>query len=121
MNKYRSTRDYENLQRAMFEGVGEYGIPILRPDDPDVDNWIGFNYALGCEEPEIHGVHFFVDDYQFVRLWKRPEAYAEKLGEILEAETCPSGLLSLRGDREIGSFGGSIPQSSVSPRLRNSK
>ena len=82
MNKYRSTRDYENLQRAMFEGVGEYGIPILRPDDPDVDNWIGFNYALGCEEPEIHGVHFFVDDYQFVRLWKRPEAYAEKLAQF---------------------------------------
>ena len=31
MNKYRSTRAYENLQKVRFEGVGEYDIPALRP------------------------------------------------------------------------------------------
>lgn len=79
---YRQQRDYENLQRAIFDGAGPYDIPVIAPDDPEVDNWIGFNYAAGCEEPEIHGVHFFVDDYQFVRLWKRPETYAEKLARF---------------------------------------
>lgn len=76
---YRQQRDYENLQKGIFEGVGEYGIPEIRPDDPTADNWIGFNYARGCEEPEIHGVHFFVDDYQFIRVWRDPDRYLDML------------------------------------------
>ena len=67
---YRQQRDYENLNKAIFDGVGEYDIPVIEPDSPQVDNWISFNYAKGCEEPEIHGIHFFIDDYQFVRVWK---------------------------------------------------
>lgn len=76
---YRDQRDYENQQRAMYAGVGEYGIPALDPDDPQVDNWLGFNYARGCEEPDQHGIHFFVDDYQFVRLWRQPDMYLNML------------------------------------------
>ena len=43
---YRQQRDYENLQRGMFEGAGEYNIPILKPDDPELYNhyrkhWLG--------------------------------------------------------------------------------
>lgn len=76
---YRQQRDYENLQKAMFDGAGLYDIPILTPDNPVVDNWIGFNFAKGCEEPEVHGVHFFVDDYQFVRVWRQPDVYTPKL------------------------------------------
>ena len=79
MALYRQQRDYENLTRVVFKGAGEYNIPIIKPDDPTVDNWIGFNYAKGCEEPEIHGVHFFIDDYQFVRLWKDPDRYIPML------------------------------------------
>ena len=77
---YKEQRDYENLQRALYvDGVGEYGIPEIDPDDPEVDNWISFNYAKGCEEPELHGIHFFVDDYQFVRLWRQPDLYLNML------------------------------------------
>ena len=77
---YKEQRDYENLQRALYvDGIGEYGIPEIDPDDPQVDNWIGFNYAKGCEEPELHGIHFFVDDYQFVRLWRQPDLYLNML------------------------------------------
>ena len=79
MSQYRWQRDYENLNKVIFDGVGEYNIPVIESDDPQVDNWIGFNYARGCEDPEIHGVHFFVDDYQFVRVWKDPDRYAEML------------------------------------------
>ena len=79
---YRQQRDYENLTRAIFDGVGEYGIPVIDPDNPKVDNWISFNYAKGCEEPEIHGVHFFIDDYQFVRIWKDPDRYINMLGKF---------------------------------------
>ena len=76
---YRQQRDYENLNKAIFPGVGECGVPEIAPDDPQVDNWIGFNYARGCEEPEEHGIHFFVDDYQFVRVWKQPDTYLAML------------------------------------------
>lgn len=80
---YRQQRDYENLQRFMFEGEGEFGIPVLQPvAECDVDNWISFNYALGCEEPEEHGVHFFVDDYQFVRVWRDPDRYLDRLKQF---------------------------------------
>ena len=63
----------------MFAGVGEYGIPTIQPELVDTENWIGFNYARSCEDPENHGVHFFVDDYQFVRLWNNPDAYLGRL------------------------------------------
>ena len=79
----KDTRDYENVQRAAFKGVGEYDIPRLAPlDECDVENWISYNYARGCENPEEHGVHFFVDDYQFLRLWKDPDRYLEQLGRF---------------------------------------
>ena len=79
---YRQIRDYENLNRAIFEGVGEYDIPAIEPDSPEVDNWIGFNFAKTCDEPEIHGIHFFIDDYQFVRVWKDPDRYTNMLGKF---------------------------------------
>ena len=48
----------------------------------EVENWIRFNFARGCDEPERHGIHFFIDDYQFMRLWTNPDAYLDKLGQF---------------------------------------
>ena len=80
MNRYRSMRKYENLQKVIFEGVGEYDIPALRPvRDCHIENWIGFNFAKGCEDPRLHGVHFFLDDYPFERIWQDPERYTDML------------------------------------------
>lgn len=77
---YKQQRNYENLNKAMFPGAGPYGIPIIQPvADVTVDNWISFNFAKTCEEPEIHGVHFFIDDYQFVRVWNQPDTYLNQL------------------------------------------
>ena len=76
---YRQCRNYENLNRRIFDGVGEFNIPALESGLFTVDNWISFNYAKGCEEPEQHGIHFFIDDYQFMRLWKDPDRYLEML------------------------------------------
>ena len=76
---YKTQRNYENLDKALFDGVGGYGIPVIQPSDFRADNWIGFSYAKGCEESEIHGVHFFLDDYQFVRVWSQPDSYLNML------------------------------------------
>ena len=76
---YRQQRNYENLNKSIFDGVGEYGIPALDRTIRDVDNWISFNFARTCDEPEIHGIHFFIDDYQFQRLWAQPDSYLGQL------------------------------------------
>ena len=72
---YRTERNYENLNKGIFPGAGRFDIPILRPELTTAENWISFNYAKGCEEPSEHGVHFFVDDYQFNRIWAHPDNY----------------------------------------------
>lgn len=79
---YRQQRNYENLNKAIYAGAGEYGIPALDAVRAGADNWISFNFAKTCEEPEIHGVHFFLDDYQFNRVWTQPDAYIKKLRQF---------------------------------------
>ena len=80
---YRNTRNYENLQKAMFWGAGEYDIPILTPvKQVDVKQWIPFNYFKNWRTPEDTGVHFFIDDYQFERVWKFPDTYVQALARF---------------------------------------
>lgn len=79
---YRQSRNYENLNKAIFPGVGAYGIPAILPTACEVDNWISFNFARTCEEPDIHGIHFFIDDYQFNRVWTQPDTYLKRLQQF---------------------------------------
>lgn len=76
---YRQQRNYENLTKGKFEGAGPYDIPILQKDNVTADLFVGFNYAKTCKDPANKGLHFFVDDYQFLRLWANPDAYIPML------------------------------------------
>lgn len=71
----RNMQSYENLQHRIYEGVGEYGIPLLEPTKFEKCEFIGFNYCRTCKEKAGKGVHFFLDDYQFNRLWNQPNRY----------------------------------------------
>ena len=70
--------NFENLDKAIYPGAGKYDIPEI---DPETDipihklEWIPFNYAKSCKNPQGKGIHFYVDDYQFVRLWNEPNKY----------------------------------------------
>lgn len=71
-----------NLSYAQFDGVGDYDIPEMLP--VHIDNLAdiplqGFNFALKEEHPEKVGVHFFLHDYQFERVWRYPDRYVEVL------------------------------------------
>ena len=80
MSNYRNRRNYENLERQIFDGVGKYGIPQIKPVTYEKGcEWIGLNYAKTCKEPEKKGVHFFLDDYQFNRLWTDVDRYIPML------------------------------------------
>ena len=71
---------FENQDKARFAGDGEYDIPqIVGVDDVQVKEWIPFNYALTCKESQEKGVHFFLDDYQFERVWNNIDKYTEVL------------------------------------------
>lgn len=71
------------LEKAQYVGVGEYDIPEILPEHiPEVRDWIGFNYVLTEKNPEGKGVHFFLNDYQFERIWNNPDRYIEKLSRF---------------------------------------
>lgn len=78
---FRQTRFWENCEKRIFDGVGKYDIPEIQGmyDVDEISDFIGWNYALKEKHPEDKAVHFFVDDYQFNRLWTNPDAYLEKL------------------------------------------
>lgn len=71
-----------NLAYAEYEGVGKYDIPEMKPVEIDNLKDIplqGFNFALKEKSPENIGVHFFLHDYQFERVWKYPDRYIDVL------------------------------------------
>lgn len=88
--------DIHNLGKAQYFGVGEYDIPQIWPiaEIEPITEWIGFNYMLSEPEPETKGLHFFVDDYQFERVWNNPQKYLEKLRRfraVLSPDFSPYG------------------------------
>ena len=79
---YRSTKNYENQQKMIFDGVGEYGIPQIEPTSYNSCEFLSFNYAKSCKDRADHGIHFFIDDYQFNRLWTQPDTYINMLQDF---------------------------------------
>ena len=78
-----------NLGKAQYEGSGKYDIPELKPvySLPEIKEWISFNYVLSDKDPKGKAVHFFIDDYQFERIWNNPENYIEKLKQYVAVAT----------------------------------
>ena len=75
-----SIRQCENLDKAIFPGVGKYDIPRILPMEVEQPvEMIGFNFAAKHKHPERVGVHFFLKDYQFSRLWTSPDMYTGML------------------------------------------
>lgn len=78
-------QNIHNLAYAQYEGVGAFDIPEMLPvhiDDLEHIPIQGFNYALKEKHPENIGVHFFLHDYQFERVWKYPDRYTDVLGKF---------------------------------------
>lgn len=59
---------------------GKYQIPIIEKDNYIPKEIIGFNYAKTNKEKNV-GVHFYLDDYQFERIWNNPSDYLDILSE----------------------------------------
>lgn len=55
-------------------------MPIIKAIQDYPDELIGFNYVKTMSRANFSkGVHFYLDDYQFERVWNQPELYIEML------------------------------------------
>lgn len=73
-----------NLLTMAFDGVGEYNIPQIKPvTELYVKDWIGFNFVSTTrKQRETTGVHFYIDDYQFERVWNYPWRFSKTFNEF---------------------------------------
>lgn len=55
-------------------------MPIITNDNYVPEKLIGFNYAKTSEDKKV-GIHFYLDDYQFERIWANPEKYVDVLAQ----------------------------------------
>ena len=60
--------------------TGYYQMPTLEKCAYIPRDLIGFNYMMSSKAKNV-GVHCFVDDYQFERLWNNPHKYLDKILE----------------------------------------
>ena len=71
---YRHKRD--NFLFQIFnklETVGEYSMPKIKPiTEATILNILPYNYVKSCKKPEDTFISFYVDDYQFERVWNEP-------------------------------------------------
>ena len=77
---YKASRNaYCNCEKRIYTGVGQFDIPMILPQEIDLTDAevLGFNYAKGEDFPEEYICHFYLDDYQFERVWKDPDMYID--------------------------------------------
>lgn len=72
------SRGNENLFNGIFNGVGDFDIPEVQAYNGEIPKqFISFNYAKTEKNTKHKGVHFFLDDYQFIRTWSTPNKYID--------------------------------------------
>lgn len=99
--------DYSNLTNDFWQ------MPIIKCDDFIPEDLIWFNYAKTSTNKRT-GVHFYVDDYQFERVWNYPEKYVDILQEydcILSPDfslymdmPMPMKIWNIYRSRQIGAY-----------------
>ena len=88
-------RTYRQVNLSDFDvsrTAGKYEMPVLRACGYVPEKLIGFNYVKSTKE--TCGVHFFIDDYQFERIWNMPDEVIPRL-ERFECVLTPDFSLYL--------------------------
>lgn len=84
MSRYREVRDpYLYGIFKDLDTVGKFDMPVVAPTHNDkVFNLLPFNYWNSCPCPKEYYLCFYVDDYQFERIWNDPYRWAEVLKQF---------------------------------------
>lgn len=78
--RLKTDRAY-NLDLVSRDDCGRDGMPRLKGCMAKPRDLMGFNYAKTATDADKRGraCHFFIDDYQFERVWNSPERYLDCL------------------------------------------
>ena len=81
-NERQRTNDAYNLDLVDIGNSTNdfWQMPIIENDNYIPNDLIGFNYAKSSDNKKT-GIHFYLDDYQFERLWNSPDEYVDILSE----------------------------------------
>lgn len=77
-------RSFNNVNLWDFDrerASGFYEMPMLKAEKHIPEDLISFNYVLNTDAFD-KGVHFYIDDYQFERIWNDPRKYMERLKQF---------------------------------------
>ncbi len=82
MEKYLHRRKSEFCNLHLCKGLnftGSYDMPAIHSCHIDIpESFIPFNRTLSAKSLDC-GIHFFIDDYQFERVWRQPDKYLPTL------------------------------------------
>lgn len=80
-NERLRTDEAYNLPWVDIERTeGYFQMPVIEVEAHIPSGLMGFNYALTSQD-HSKGIHFYVDDYQFERIWNDPIKYINVLRE----------------------------------------
>lgn len=114
-NERHRTNDAYNLDLVDIENSTNdfWQMPIIKNDNFIPTDLIGFNYAKSSNNKKT-GIHFYLDDYQFERLWNNPSEYIDILSEyecILSPDfslyldmPMPMKIWNIYRSRQIGAY-----------------
>ena len=114
-NERHRTNDTYNLNLVDLSNSTNdfWQMPIIENDNFIPTDLIGFNYAKSNDNKKC-GIHFYLDDYQFERLWNNPEDYVTILSEyecILSPDfslyldmPMPMKIWNIYRSRQIGQY-----------------
>lgn len=77
-------RTYNSVNLADYDparATNKWNMPIIQATQHIPEDLISFNYVLSSKDYN-KGVHFYIDDYQFERVWNRPHEYIERLSKF---------------------------------------
>lgn len=77
----RTANAYNMWEFDPMRAAGRFQIPRIKRCDYVPDDLIGFNYMLTTQRRDA-GIHFFIDDYQFERVWNSPQMYIERMEDF---------------------------------------
>ena len=114
-NERHRTNDTYNLDLVDISNSTNdfWQMPIIENNNFIPSDLIGFNYAKSSENKK-KGIHFYLDDYQFERLWNNPSEYVDVLSEyecILSPDfslyldmPMPMKIWNIYRSRQIGQY-----------------
>lgn len=77
----RTNRKYNLQIFNPLMTVGNYDMPMIQATTPPTGELLPFNFAKTHVNSD-ETIHFFIDDYQFERLWGCPEVYVPLLSKF---------------------------------------